>query len=70
MSHATKKDPWGTRMNLGSSINSANDDMDPSLSTDSRELYVSSNRPGGSGNYHIWITTPQNIRTNARGLLG
>ncbi len=59
---ATVNDPWDTPVNLGSSVNSLNDDMDPSLSADGQELYFCSNRPGGNGNIDIWITEQQTTR--------
>lgn len=36
-------------------LNSEGDDLDPVLSTDGRVLYFCSNRPGGSGDYDLWV---------------
>ena len=48
---------FGTPTNLGPTVNSsAGDDM-PSISADGLELYFGSNRPGGSGNLDLWVTT-------------
>jgi hypothetical protein len=58
----TINDPWETPVNLGSSANSPNDDMDPCPSANGQELYFCSNRPGGYGNYDIWVTTQQTSR--------
>ena len=52
----TKDDPWGTPVNLGSTVNSGYDDPTPSISTDGLTLYFSSNRPG-EGGYDLWLTT-------------
>jgi Tol biopolymer transport system component len=53
----TTIDPWGEPVNLGPSINSPEWDWCPSLSPDSCTLYFSSNRPGGYGEYDIWVST-------------
>ncbi|TDJ56961.1 MAG: hypothetical protein E2O40_03750 [Planctomycetota bacterium] len=37
-------------------LNSEGDDLDPVLSSDGRVLYFCSNRPGGSGDYDLWMT--------------
>lgn len=51
--------PWETPVNLGTNINSAYDDGWPSLSTDGLTLFFNSNRPGGYGNYDLYIVTRQ-----------
>ena len=49
---------FGEPTNLGPSINSSSHDGDPSISSDGLELYlVSYNRPGGFGNFDIWLST-------------
>ncbi len=58
-------------------LNSEGDDLDPVLSSDGRALYFCSNRPGGSGDYDLWVTrrvggsweTPVNLgpSINSRG---
>jgi len=53
----TLSDPWGTPMNLGSTINNSYYDGDPDISADGLVLFFSSGRPGGHGNYDIWVTT-------------
>jgi len=53
----TIDDPWGEPVNLGSTVNTAHIDSDPSLSTDGLSLFLRSNRAGGSGNEDIWVTT-------------
>jgi len=54
----TPDDDWGTPLNLGSTVNSTDDDWAPSLSPNGLELYFTSNRPGGPGGFSdIWLTT-------------
>jgi len=52
----TVEDEWGPPTNLGPVVNSANDDMGPSISSDGLELYFQSNRPGGAGLDDIWVS--------------
>jgi len=53
----TTDDDWGTLEHLGSPVNTGRPDCAASLSADGLELYFSShNRPGGYGNWDIWIT--------------
>jgi hypothetical protein len=44
-------------VNLGPTVNSAADDIDPTLSPDELSLYFSSNRPGGFGKFDLWVAT-------------
>jgi hypothetical protein len=44
---------WGEPQNLGPSVNSANDELFPSVS-DGGMLYFGSDRPGGTGAFDIW----------------
>jgi hypothetical protein len=53
---ATKKDPWGTAVNLGTTINSLATDAAPWISRDGLELYFVSYRPGGSGHGDIYVS--------------
>ena len=60
---ATTKDDWGAPANLGSTVNSAADELYPSISADGLSLYFadglwyeSSPRPGGFGQTDIWVT--------------
>jgi serine/threonine protein kinase/Tol biopolymer transport system component len=57
-------DDWGTPVNLGATVNSASDDFSVSISTDGLELYFASNRPGGSGNYDLWVTKRATVNDN------
>jgi Tol biopolymer transport system component len=54
---ATTEDAWGMPVNLGSAVNSSYADGCQSISADGLSLYFSSDRPGGSGNFDLWVTT-------------
>lgn len=47
---------WTQPKNLGDEVNTRYSEKHPSISADGRILYFSSNRPGGKGNYDIWMT--------------
>ena len=53
----TIDDPWGTPENLGSTVNSPDDELALGISTDGLSLTFTSNRAGGSGGYDLWRTT-------------
>jgi len=48
---------FGTPTNLGATVNSEYGDAGPCISYDGLSLYYHSNRPGGSGNWDIWVST-------------
>jgi len=48
---------WSRPVNLGTPVNSRYSEKHPSISADGRELYFSSDRPGGKGSYDIWMST-------------
>jgi len=54
-------DPWSTPVNLGPTINTADDDGGPALSCDGTTLYFYSTRPGGSGGRDLYVTTSHKI---------
>ncbi len=54
---ATVDDNWDTPVNLGATVNSASEEIHPTISSDGLELYFSSNRPGGHGSFDIWVST-------------
>lgn len=56
-------EPWGRPVNLGSNVNSAADEISPSISADGLSLFFSDGdalgtipRPGGYGESDIWVT--------------
>ncbi len=51
-----ENDGWSTPENLGSTINTEFWESAPSLSPDKRDLYFTSNRPGGYGGNDIYVT--------------
>ena len=53
---------FGTPENLGPIVNSPSYDSDVSISVDGLSLYFTSNRPGGSGSYDIWVTTRESVQ--------
>ena len=57
----TSADAWGTPQNLGPTVNSSHWDGTPCISADGLVLYFTSNRPGGSGGYDIWMATRATI---------
>ena len=53
-----QNDKWSEIKNLGDKINGKNTwESQPSISSDGRTLYFSSNRPGGYGELDIWKST-------------
>jgi len=56
-SRATTSDPWSEPINLGPNVNSGSIDGCPSISSDGLMLFLCSNRPGGYGDFDIWVTT-------------
>ena len=53
----TTDDDWGNPVSLGPIVNSSADDCYACISADGLELYFSSPRSGGYGNYDLWVTT-------------
>ncbi len=51
-----EKNHWSKPRNLGARINSPYWDSQPSISSDNKTLYFSSNRPGGIGGKDIWVS--------------
>jgi len=52
---ATQNDPWGTALNMGTTINSSATEADVWISTNGLELYFLSYRSGGYGFGDIWV---------------
>ena len=53
----TVSEPWGQPMNVGQIVNDTAWDSCPNISADGLSLFFESERPGGSGNNDIWVTT-------------
>ncbi len=53
----TTHDAWSTPVNLGSTINTPDDERAPYLSADGRTLFFTSDRPGGFGGNDFYMTT-------------
>ena len=56
ISYKNKSGEWSEAENMGRTINSESWESAPSLSPDKRDLYFSSNRPGGFGGSDIWVS--------------
>jgi len=63
---STASDPWGEPVNLGPPVNGPFNDGEPSVSVDGRIVFLTSNRPGGSGQHDIWMAT-RNITDDSWG---
>ena len=48
---------FGVPRDLGSVVNSSSSDGSPEISADGLTLYFDSGRPGGQGDWDIWMTT-------------
>ncbi|MHC4165782.1 MAG: LamG-like jellyroll fold domain-containing protein [Planctomycetota bacterium] len=48
---------FGEPTNMGPIVNSAAEDWSQSISADGLSLYIISDRPGGYGNFDIWVAT-------------
>jgi Tol biopolymer transport system component len=55
-------DPWSPPTNLGPVVNTAAGESRVALSFDGTALYMISDRPGGSGNVDVWVTTRTKFR--------
>ncbi len=53
----TTHDAWSTPVNLGSTINTPDNERAPYLSADGRTLFFTSDRPGGFGRHDFYVTT-------------
>ncbi|MFC1635616.1 LamG-like jellyroll fold domain-containing protein [Planctomycetota bacterium] len=52
----TLSSPWSTAENLGPTVNSAGYDGHPCISRDGLTLFITSARPGGYGDWDIWMS--------------
>jgi len=63
---------WTTPVNIGSNVNTSEDEVDPAITADGRTLYYSCGRAGGYGSWDIWQSvysggvwqTPTNLGPN------
>lgn len=62
----TLSSAWGAPQNLGATVNSTSGDSPTGISPDGRELYLNSQRAGGTGGVDIWVST----RTDTNNDLG
>ncbi len=60
VSYRNKNNEWTEPQNIGLSINTDFWESNPSLSPDKKDLYFSSNRPGGFGGKDIWVSHKNN----------
>ncbi len=56
---------WSKPVNMGDLINTAYSEKHPAISADGRRLFFTSNRPGGLGDYDIWMSELQGDRWGA-----
>jgi hypothetical protein len=59
----TVSEPWSNPVNLGSTVNSEADDIQPYLAADRQTLIFASNRSGGSGDHDLYMS----VRTKVLG---
>jgi outer membrane protein OmpA-like peptidoglycan-associated protein len=50
---------WSKPVNLGHKVNTKYSEKHPAISADGRTLFFTSNRPGGLGDYDIWVSHKQ-----------
>jgi hypothetical protein len=48
--------PWSKPVNLGPVVNSVSNDQHPTLSKDGLTLIFASDRPGGDGDFDLWVS--------------
>ena len=52
---AATTDDWGAPVNLGEPVNGEADETFPCVSADGLEIYFDSGRPGGYGDWDLWV---------------
>ena len=63
----TVDDVWSAPVNLGPLVNSSFEENFPSLSSDRKTLFFSSNRPGGLGGNDLYLTHRTRVRGKDKG---
>ncbi len=64
LTRATKNDPWGEPMNLGPPVNGPFEEATPDISANGLALFFCGVRPGGYGDYDLWVTTRPTTNEN------
>ena len=62
LQRASVNDPWGPARNLGPTINTAAREDKVALSPDGHRLYFASNRPGGLGDFDLYVSRRRDKR--------
>ena len=66
----TEDNPWGEPFNLGSAVNTSDQEARPSISADGRVLYFCSNRSPGIGGHDLWqVSIEPVVDLNGDGLV-
>lgn len=53
---ASVHDPWGSPVNLGTTVNTISNEGNPAFSRDGHLMFFQSDRPGGFGSIDIWVS--------------
>lgn len=53
---ASVNDPWGSPVNLGTTVNTTSDEGNPAFSRDEHLMFFQSKRPGGLGGIDLWVS--------------
>jgi Tol biopolymer transport system component len=60
----TPEQAWSTPTTLGLTVNSTAEDLMPNIAADRKSLFFTSNRPGGSGGFDLYVTTRTKAHKN------
>jgi hypothetical protein len=53
--------PWSTPVNVGTTVNGSSNEQHPNITADGKTLFFTSDRPGGSGGFDLWMTTREQV---------
>ncbi|MBW7988882.1 MAG: hypothetical protein FVQ84_02515 [Planctomycetes bacterium] len=59
---ASRNDPWGAPVNMGTPFNTSGYEISPTLSHDELTFIFASARSGGHGNYDLWMCTRSSVQ--------